>query len=851
MFDASFLKANPTLAKILADGYNSERDLRFGLEPNSELDLAKEFADHVFSSDSRSQKPLPSISFWTKDKLADAVVKGKKILLNERELSLDNLKESCIRELTRYIDSRGSLVQGKFSESLTTRYFRDRALTATKVEYAKLLIDKIGDATSIDEIKALVDKQKHNAILKKSDHTSNLIVHLSRCSGMCDVVKREALKSVTLESFRDAILNKDYRAIQDHLQYFDPIQQVPDPQRNGLRDWIINYAVQTNDLTIVQLIVEAAKPHEFGKQYDVRRIGLDKAIKQGSADIVDYLLSMGAKPSPSVLYEAALLGNKQIVELLVNAGASVEEAINLAYNKYGQWASGREQYQQIANILFDYAAGSDFPSYNVFYPLELNNLCLFGVSVQGVPVRLDQLRQNHPKPENSLLTINEIDNLPDERRTAILKNIDKIAELRGGVLVANDGIAYLQSIACLAEYGDIELVKTRLQAGCNPNEVKQNYPHEPALILAISNNHLDIARLLASHPQMNRPTLKEAIKICERDHPDLVEFLSLLYDVNALNEKGDAPIHIAAKKADIDAIKRLLSYPNIDVNKRNGAGHTALEIIAKRADKPLEVSAIIKLLIERKADVGDCKNRSALYNAVAANNYEAVSLLIPHVDKSPIRYSSFTGNTECPWYDQLLSIGLHAVGKRSFNKMLVVFEILRDHGADLNAIDSNGNRLIHLAIEMLPSVNEATSRAQQFKFLHQGLDRGVNLEQEYRKKSIKGYTDQFNETYNFLLGLIQLGVKPTVPNDVGMTPLHILLKQHPFNWLEKSEADLKDMLKPFIETGDELHAADNKGKTPIQYAEQYNPSLVSLLNEISDERKSPIKEEPGPTKLKL
>ncbi|RAP34656.1 hypothetical protein B1207_15380 [Legionella quinlivanii] len=742
-------------------------------------------------------------------------------------------------------------MQGKFSESLTTRYFRDRALTATKVEYAKLLIDKIGDATSIDEIKALVDKQKHNAILKKSDHTSNLIVHLSRCSAMCDMVKREALKSITLESFRDAVLNKDYRAIQDHLQYFDPIQQVPDPQNANHQHWIIHYAVQTKDLATVQLIVESAKDYEFGKQYDVRRIGLDEAIKQGSADIVDYLLSMGAKPSPSVLYEAALLGNKQIVESLINAGASVEEAINLAYDRYGQWAGGREEYQQIANILFDYAAGSDFPSYNVFYPLELNNLCLFAVSVQGVPVRLDQLRQNHPKPENSLLTINGIYNLPGERRTAIIKNIEKIAELRGGILVANDGIAYLQSIACLAEYGDIELLKTRLQAGCNPNEVKQNYAYEPALILAISNDHLDIARLLASHPQMEKPTLKEAIKLCERDHPDLVEFLSLLYDVNALNEKGDAPIHIAAKKADIDAIKRLLSYPNIDVNKRNGAGHTALEIIAKRSDKPLEVSAIIKLLIEREADVGDCKNRSALYNAVAANNHEVVSLLIPHVDKSPIQYPSFTGTTERPWYDQLLSIGLYAKGNRSFNEMLVVLEILRDNGADLNAIDSNENSLIHLAVNMLPAANKATSAAQQFKYLHQGLDRGVNLEQEYRKQSIKGYADQFNKTYNFLLELIQLGVKPTVPNDKGMTPLHVLLKQHPFNWLEKSEAELKEMLKPFIETGDELHIADNKGKTPIQYAEKYNPGLVSLLNEIVEEMKPPIKEEPGPTKLKL
>ncbi|MCW8451649.1 hypothetical protein [Legionella quinlivanii] len=194
IFDASFLKANPTVAKILADGYNSEGGFRLIWGINSELSLAEEFVNHAFSSQSRSQKPLPSISFWTKDKLAEAVVKGEKILLNERELSLDNLKESCIRELTRYINSRGSLVQGKFSESLTTRYFRDSALTATKVEYAKLLIDKIGDATSIDEIKALIDKQKDNAILKKSDHTSHLIVYLSHCSAMCDVVKREAPK---------------------------------------------------------------------------------------------------------------------------------------------------------------------------------------------------------------------------------------------------------------------------------------------------------------------------------------------------------------------------------------------------------------------------------------------------------------------------------------------------------------------------------------------------------------------------------------------------------------------------------------------------------------------------------
>lgn len=78
IFDASFLKANPTVAKILADGYNSEGGFRLIWGINSELSLAEEFVNHAFSSQSRSQKPLPSISFWTKDKLAEAVVKGKK-----------------------------------------------------------------------------------------------------------------------------------------------------------------------------------------------------------------------------------------------------------------------------------------------------------------------------------------------------------------------------------------------------------------------------------------------------------------------------------------------------------------------------------------------------------------------------------------------------------------------------------------------------------------------------------------------------------------------------------------------------------------------------------------------------
>ncbi|MCE3044404.1 hypothetical protein [Legionella sp. 16cNR16C] len=188
IFDARFLKNKPNLIKALAAGYDAQRNVGV----NSRVELAAEIIDYRASISTHPSGRLPAISVKTKDRLSEAVNKAKNILLVERELSLDNLKESCIRELTRYLLSRGSLKEGEFSASLITRFFRNSELTATKAEYTKLLMHNIHNAESVEEIKALAGKAFDNQLLTASAHSVSLAVRLAQCSAMCDVVKEQS-----------------------------------------------------------------------------------------------------------------------------------------------------------------------------------------------------------------------------------------------------------------------------------------------------------------------------------------------------------------------------------------------------------------------------------------------------------------------------------------------------------------------------------------------------------------------------------------------------------------------------------------------------------------------------------
>lgn len=111
--------------------------------------------------------------------------------------TFENLKNSCIEELERYINSRGSMIDNKFSPSLITRFFRNVELTRTKVTAANELITELKSA-SVDDLATIREKilqfRKNEALTKAGpNRTSGLDVCLKICSLIMETVPKEAL----------------------------------------------------------------------------------------------------------------------------------------------------------------------------------------------------------------------------------------------------------------------------------------------------------------------------------------------------------------------------------------------------------------------------------------------------------------------------------------------------------------------------------------------------------------------------------------------------------------------------------------------------------------------------------
>lgn len=172
--NVDFLKNNPNIVKILATAYKSQELMH----------LAKEIVDQ-----SNENKKIPDISLNKKDILSEAIETGKKTLLNEQDITIENLKESCIRELARYLQSRGSIKDKEFSASLRTFFFRT-TLALVKAEYVKVMMNKINQAETTDVIKEIVRQAQQDKMLTKSYTTSGLSLSLSRCMLMTDFVEQ-------------------------------------------------------------------------------------------------------------------------------------------------------------------------------------------------------------------------------------------------------------------------------------------------------------------------------------------------------------------------------------------------------------------------------------------------------------------------------------------------------------------------------------------------------------------------------------------------------------------------------------------------------------------------------------
>ena len=74
-------------------------------------------------------------------------------------------------------------------------------------------------------------------------------------------------------------------------------------------------------------------------------------------------------------------------------------------------------------------------------------------------------------------------------------------------------------------------------------------------------------------------------------------------DVNLADNNGWTPLHWAANKGNLEAIKLLLAAPTIEVNKVNSTRSTSLHIAASKGHAP-----VVQALLDKNADVNLANN---------------------------------------------------------------------------------------------------------------------------------------------------------------------------------------------------------------------------------------------------
>lgn len=164
IYDVQFLQRNRQLIVQLAEAYDAQK----------KHDVMKSFDP----------------------KIPPKMQEGLDLLKEQRPINTDNIKDSCINELKKYIDSRGTINQhGEFEPSLITRLFRNAQLTATKVNAAKELIKEISQAKQPEEIGSAIKKHLDTPELLKATFSSGLGSSLGTCMLIASIAKNEAPKS--------------------------------------------------------------------------------------------------------------------------------------------------------------------------------------------------------------------------------------------------------------------------------------------------------------------------------------------------------------------------------------------------------------------------------------------------------------------------------------------------------------------------------------------------------------------------------------------------------------------------------------------------------------------------------
>ena len=307
--------------------------------------------------------------------------------------------------------------------------------------------------------------------------------------------------------------------------------------------------------------------------------------------------------------------------------------------------------------------------------------------------------------------------------------------------------------------------------------------------------------------------------------------------VDALDNDHETPLHFASREGNAEVAHLLVGH-GASINARNNEGQTPGHLLLAMDSDDLDIG-IIRFFLERGADVNAADNNHStlLHEALYSGSAEAARLLLEHganinarnnegqtprhlllamdtedIDIDTIRFFLERG-ADVDAVDNDHSTLLH---KASYSGNTEVARLLFEHGANINALNKDGQTPQHLLAMVSEDLDVDTIRL----FLEHGADVDVvdNNHSMLHKASYKG-------NVKVAQLLLEYGGNINARSEEGHTPLHRVL----VGLTDGARAHFFDTIQLLLEYGADIDALDDAQSTPLHVASKYGSAKATRL----------------------
>ncbi|PVD37114.1 hypothetical protein C0Q70_04109 [Pomacea canaliculata] len=319
------------------------------------------------------------------------------------------------------------------------------------------------------------------------------------------------------------------------------------------------------------------------------------------------------------------------------------------------------------------------------------------------------------------------------------EEIPALEMLKKNPRLATAQIQGLSALHIAANRGLLSITRALIAAGANINE--RDRDGDTPLTAGMSN--IEIAEFLIKQgcdvTIANKNGQTASHMAARSGYSSLLKLLlSKGADFNAQDDAGDTPLHDAISKSETSAAEVIISWPKLDIRRRNKKGFPPLHFTALR-DEP----AITELLLKKDRTIVDEQKDDGFtpLHVCAFNDHHGVMRIL--IEKGRAMLDKRNNENQTP-----LHVACH---QGYFNSV----QLLVEKGADVNSRDSTSNTPLHLAL-----VSAGGS----------SMDPKLRL-----LMMLAGQSDRMDEDQCIRIAhlLIEKGADPTARNNDRHTPLDL------------------------------------------------------------------------------